>query len=147
MKKILIPILLVLFIYTAKVYSSGNGEELSSTKMKQVTTEILEIFKSGQSDKLKKYISEDWLEIKHVNLKKYKINNYSPEEFEVLFASGDICIATIGGTSWKHLLAFKFKEEYGQYRVIPMGISDADNGYIDPWWYVKDYICSEHTDN
>jgi hypothetical protein len=29
---------------------------------------------------------------------------------------------------------------------VPMGISTVSSDYIDPWWYVKDYICTEHTD-
>lgn len=146
MKKILIPFLTLLFLLSLRLYAVERTEDLSSAKMIQTTKEILELFKNGKSDKLKDYISEDWLESKHLNIKKYKVNNYTPEFYEVLFASGDICIATIGGSSWKHLLAFKFTEERGQYKVIPRGISDVSSNYIDPWQYVKDYICSEHTD-
>jgi hypothetical protein len=29
------------------------------------------------------------------------------------------------------------------YRVVPRGISEASKDYIDPWWSVKDYLCSE----
>lgn len=121
-----------------------KADDLNKKKMEQVTKEILDIMVSGNntSEKLRKYISEDWLEGKRLNVKKYLINNYSPESYEIIYSGGDICIATIGGTSWKHLLVFKYTEEYGRYKVIPKGISEASSEYIDPWNYVKDYICS-----
>jgi hypothetical protein len=145
MKKFLFAIFAAILLCTFNIYAS-DSEDLSTSKMIKVTTEILEIFKNGDSDKLKKYISGEWLDDNHLKIKKYKINNYSPETYEVLFASGDVCVATIGGKSWAHLLVFKFREEYGQYKVIPMGISKASDDYIDPWWFVKDYICTDNSD-
>lgn len=121
-----------------------KADDLNKKKMEQVTKEILDMMVSGNntSEKLRKYISEDWLEGKRLNVKKYLINNYSPESYNIIYSGGDICIATIGGSSWQHLLVFKYTEEYGQYKVIPKGISEASSEYIDPWSYVKDYICS-----
>lgn len=121
-----------------------KADDLNKKKMEQVTKEILDMMVSGinTSEKLRKYISEDWLEGKRLNVKKYLINNYSPESYNIIYSGGDICIATIGGSSWQHLLVFKYTEEYGQYKVIPKGISEASSEYIDPWSYVKDYICS-----
>ncbi len=126
-----------------------KAEDLNTKKMEKVTKEILEIMVKGDNagEKLRKYISDEWLDNKKLNVKKYLINNYSPESYEVLYSSGDVCIATIGGSSWKHLLAFKFTEEYGMYRVIPRGISEASNDYIDPWSYVKDYICNSNNED
>ncbi len=123
---------------------SVKADDLNTKKMEQVTKEILEIMVKADNpgEKLRKYISDEWQDNKKINVKKYLINNYSPESYEVLYASGDVCIATIGGALWKHLLAFKFTEEYGMYRVVPRGISEASNDYIDPWSYVKDYICN-----
>ncbi len=125
------------------------ADDLNKKKMEQVTKEILDQMVKGDnaSEKLRKYISEDWLEGKRLNVKRYLINNYSPENYEIVFTGGDICVATIGGKSWKHLLVFKFTEEYGKYKVIPKGISEASSEYIDPWNYVKDYICSYDDNN
>lgn len=125
------------------------ADDLNKKKMEQVTKEILDQMVKGDnaSEKLRKYISDDWLEGKRLNVKKYLINNYSPENYEIVFTGGDICVATIGGKSWKHLLVFKFTEEYGKYKVIPKGISEASSEYIDPWNYVKDYICSYDDNN
>lgn len=135
---------IIAVIFTLIFSFQIKAEELNSKKMEKVTREILEIMVKGDdaSTKLRKYISEDWLETKRLNVKKYNINNYSPESYDVIYAGGDICVATIGGSSWQHLLIFKFTEEYGQYKVIPRGISEASSDYIDPWNFVKDYICS-----
>jgi hypothetical protein len=130
--------MLVLLLSTAI-----KADDLNTKKMEQVTKEILDIMlKDDASTKLRKYISEDWLENKKINVKKYNINNYSPEAYTIVYAGGDICVVTIGGSSWLHLLVFKFTEEYGSYKVIPRGISEASSDYIDPWFAVKDYICS-----
>lgn len=138
--KFTIAVLLVMFAVNVNV----KADDLNKKKMEQVTREILEMMVKGDnaSEKLRKYISEDWLDSKKLNVKKYLINNYSPESFEILYAGGDVCVATIGGSSWQHLLVFKFTEEYGAYKVVPRGISDASSEYIDPWNYVKDYICN-----
>lgn len=137
---------LTIFVFLfALVFSfSVRAEDLNSKKMEKVTRDILDIMVKGDdpSTKLRKFISEDWLETKHLNVKKYNINNYSPSSYNIVYSGGDICVATIGGSSWQHLLVFKFTEEYGQYKVIPMGISEASSDYIDPWSYVKDYICN-----
>ncbi len=142
MKKITILAFIAVSHFTA--LSNLKADDLNTKKMEQITKEICEIMvKGGSSDQdLKKYISEDWLDRKNINVKKYKINNYSPEKYEIIFSGSDICIATIGGSSWSHLLIFKFTEEWGNYRVVPRGISEASSDYIDPWWKVKDYICS-----
>lgn len=129
------------FILSNLSFAQMDG--LNESKMKETTKKILEIFKDSKAGNLKDYISDEWLEKKKINITKYNINNYSPQEFEVLNASGDVCVAVIGGESWKHLLIFKFTEEYGKYKVIPRGISESNKDYIDPWWYVKDYICPE----
>ncbi|HAX49783.1 MAG TPA: hypothetical protein PK605_15840 [Ignavibacteria bacterium] len=138
--KLTIAVLLVMFAVNVSI----KADDLNRKKMEQVTKEILDMMVKGDnaSEKLRKYISEDWLESKRLNVKKYLINNYSPESFEIIYSGGDVCIATIGGSSWQHLLVFKFIEEYGAYKVVPKGISDASSEYIDPWNYVKDYICS-----
>lgn len=138
--KLTIAVLLVMFAVNVNI----KADDLNRKKMEQVTKEILDMMVKGDnaSEKLRKYISEDWLESKRLNVKKYLINNYSPESFEIIYSGGDVCIATIGGSSWQHLLVFKFTEEYGAYKVVPKGISDASSEYIDPWNYVKDYICS-----
>ncbi len=138
--KFTIAVLLIMFAVNVNI----KADDLNKNKMEQVTKEILEMMVKGDntSEKLRKYISEDWLDSKKLNVKKYLINNYSPESYEILYAGGDVCVATIGGSSWQHLLVFKFTEEYGAYKVIPRGISEASSEYIDPWNYVKDYICS-----
>lgn len=141
MKIIKFTLLALIFVFAVNLQTLA--EDLNSKKMEQVTKEMLDMMVKGSdaSNKLRKYISEDWLESKKINIKKYLINNYSPETFEIVYSGGDICIATIGGSSWQHLLVFKFTEEYGAYKVIPRGISEASSDYIDPWNYVKDYLC------
>lgn len=138
--KFTVAVLLVMFAVNVNV----KADDLNKKKMEQVTKEILDMMVKGDntSEKLRKYISEDWLDSKKLNVKKYLINNYSPESYEILYSGGDVCVATIGGSSWQHLLVFKFTEEYGAYKVVPRGISEASSEYIDPWNYVKDYICS-----
>ena len=37
------------------------------------------------------------------------------------------------------ILVFKFIDEDGVYRIIPKGISNASNDYIDPWYDVQQY--------
>lgn len=147
MKLFKITISAIIFIFAVNL--SIKADELNKIKMEQVTKEILDMMVKGDntSEKLRKYISEDWLDTKRLNVKKYLINNYSPESYEIIYSGGDICIATIGGSSWQHLLVFKFTEEYGRYKVIPRGISEASSEYIDPWIYVKDYICSSDQNN
>ncbi len=134
-------ITLLLSILSNLSFAQMDG--LNEFKMKETTKKILEIFKDSKAGNLKDYISDEWLEKKKINIRKYQINNYGPKEFEVLCASGDVCVATLGGESWKHLVIFKFTEEYGKYKVIPRGVSESNNEYIDPWWFVKDYICPE----
>jgi hypothetical protein len=138
--KLLILVLAFLFA------SNLKADELNTKKMEQVTKDILEVFVKDAGEKsnmLRKHISEEWLIKKNLNVKKYKINNYSPEYYNILYTGCDICVAVIGGASWAHLLVFKFTEENGIYRVVPMGISKASNDYIDPWWSVTDYVCSD----
>lgn len=135
-------ILSLLLLLSLPAFSYDKGD-LNPKKMKNITTDILDIFVSGKSDDLKKYISREWLDEKNVNIGEYKINNYSPKFYNIHYAGGDICVATIGGENWSHLVIFKFTNELGTYRVVPRGFAEASKDYIDPWWYVKSYICSE----
>jgi len=138
-------------VLTLALFFSANliADELNTRKMEQLTKEILDVFVKDVGEKsvmLRKYISDEWLDKKNINVKKYKINNYSPEYYNIIYTGCDVCIAIIGGKSWAHLLVFKFTDEWGAYRVIPRGISEASSDYIDPWWSVKDYLCSESED-
>jgi hypothetical protein len=129
-------LLLILSIPAFSIDKSGLNEK----KMKKVTGEILDIFMDGNSDNLRKYISHEWLDEKDIDIRKYKINNYSPKFYDIHYAGGDICVATIGGESWLHLVIFKFTNERGIYRVVPRGFAEASKDYIDPWWYVSPYV-------
>ncbi len=140
--KYTIPVLMFFFVFNA----SSNADDLNTKKMEQITSEILNVFVNDAADKsklLRKYISEEWLDKKKLDVKKYSINNYSPQSFEIIYSGADICVATISGESWSHLLVFKFTEEYSKYYVVPRGISEASSDYIDPWWKVNDYICND----
>jgi len=125
-----------------------KAEDLNTKKMEKVTKEILDVFVDKEitdnSKMLRKYISNDWLEKKRINVNNYKINNYSPDNYNIIYTGGDICIAVISGASWSHLLVFKFTEEGSSYRVVPKGISESSTDYIDPWFFIKDYLCSEY---
>jgi hypothetical protein len=137
--------LLIALVFALVLSVALRADDLNTKKMEQITKEILEtmVKQENTAENLRKYISEDWLENKRLNVKKYKINNYSPQTYEIVYSGGDVCIATIGGSTWSHLLVFKFTEEWGKYRVVPKGISEASADYIDPWWSVKDYLCSD----
>lgn len=127
--------------------STLHAQELSIAKMKDVTEDVLELFVNNNPDeRLRNYISNEWLEDKKINLSKYSINYYVPEEYKILTASGNICVAVISGKSWKHLIIFKFTEERSTYRLIPKGISKVTGEYIDPWWEVYEYICDSGKD-
>ena len=127
-----------------------KADDLNKNKMEKITKDILDVFVNNnlgeKSDYLRKYISTEWLEKKRLDVKKYKINNYSPDSYEILYTGGDVCLAVIAGSSWSHLVVFKFTEEGANYRVVPRGISEASSDYIDPWYFVKDYICKEKED-
>jgi hypothetical protein len=134
-----ITIFALLLIFSLPAYSIDKSG-LNEKKMKKVTSEILDIFMDGNSDNLRKYISREWLDEKNVDIREYKINNYSPKFYDIHYAGGDICVATIGGNEWLHLVIFKFTNERGIYSVVPRGFAEASNDYIDPWWYVSPYI-------
>ncbi len=140
LKLVVISVLLLCLSFTS--YSTIKPG-LNEKKMKKITGEILDIFIDGNSDYLRKYISREWLDKKGVDVNEYKINNYSPKFYDIHYAGGDICVATIGGNEWMHLVVFKFTNERGIYRVVPRGFAEASNDYIDPWWYVSSYICSK----
>ena len=136
-------ILALLLLLSIPAYSYDKAD-LNPKKMRSVTTDILDLFVSGKSDDLRKYISRDWLSEKEIDVNKYSINNYSPTFYDIHYTGGDIAVATIGGDSWMHLVIFKFTNESGTYRVIPHGFAEASKDYIDPWWYVASYITDEH---
>ena len=135
-----ITIFFALLIFLSLPAYSLDKSDLNPKKMKGITSDILDIFVDGNSDNLRKYISVEWLDEKNINVKNYKINNYSPKFYEILYAGGDICVATIGGDEWMHLLIFKFTNERGTYRVVPRGFAESSKEYIDPWWHVSSYI-------
>lgn len=141
MKTLKLTLIFLLFL-TQSLVSSDKNDDLNPKKMTSVTEDILEIFVSGKSDNLRKFISREWLDKNNIKVDKYQINNYSPESFEIISASGDLCVATVGGKSWKHILIFKFTNENGIYRVVPKGISSVNSEYIDPWTKVIEYVCS-----
>lgn len=145
MKSIKFILIFIIFL-NLPLLSYHKNEELSPRKMKKVTEEILNIFISSKTEGLRKYISKQWLDDERLNIEKFLINNYSPEFFNIITASGDECVAIIVGSSWKHLLVFKFTNESGIYRVIPKGISRVNDDYIDPWSEVFEYICTDSKD-
>ena len=139
-------ILLITFIATVVSYSKPINDDLLPSKMTKVTSEILDLFTSPDQEKMRKYISKSWLEKEGLDINDYTINSYYPEDYFILWSTSNIVIVEIGGEEWKHLLIFKFVDEDGEYRVIPKGISQASNDYIDPWWDVREYICREKDD-
>ena len=130
--------------------SFSNAQELKTWKMEKAAKEILDVFInkeiSDNSKDLRKHISKEWLEENRVKVSNYKINSYGPDTYDVIYTGGDICVAKINGVSWSHMLVFKFTEEGSNYRVVPKGISKASNDYIDPWYFVQEYLCSEHNE-
>jgi hypothetical protein len=140
-----IILLVTLFstVLSAKPELPGRTDELSPEEMKRVTSEMLDIFISGKTGDLQQYISHQWLKDKNINISEYKISSYSPVRYYIAFALSNVCVAMLYCSSWTHLLVFKFTDENGTYRVIPRGINEGDNEYIDPWWDIEMYVC-EH---
>lgn len=143
MKKVIL-ILLFTLIVTATSNSKPTNDDLTPDKMTKVASKILDLFTSPDQDKLRDYISESWLKKEGLDIKDYAINSYYPDDYLILWSTSNIVVVEIGGEEWKHLLIFKFIDEDGEYRVIPKGISQASNDYIDPWWDVREYICREN---
>lgn len=141
-----ILIITSLLLLSIPVFSFDKAD-LSPKKMRSVTGDILDLFVSGKSDNLRKYISHDWLSEKELDVSKYSINNYSPKFYDIQYSGGDITVATIGGDSWMHLIIFKFTNESGTYRVVPHGFAESNKEYIDPWWYVASYITSKQDED
>ena len=146
MKKFLIVFSLVLLGSSLNVdFASAqydDEDKYPEIKMKIVVQEILNAFQRGDATDLHKFISREWLNENDINVNNYKINNYSPTGYSILSYFDRYVAAEIGGESWSHLLIFKFIDEDGEYRVIPKGISEASNDYIDPWYSVSEYISS-----
>ena len=145
MKKVIL-ILLLTFIATTTSYSKPTNDDLTPDKMTKVASEILDLFTSSDQDKLRGYISKSWLEKEGLDINDYTINSYYPDDYLILWSTSNIVIVEIRGEEWKHLLIFKFVDEDGDYRVIPKGISQTSNDYIDPWWDVREYVCREKDD-
>ncbi len=146
MRKILLYILITFFAVSASI-SKPIADDLSTFKMEMVTAKILDLFTQPEKDKLRDYISVKWLEKEGLDVNTFKINNYYPDFYNILFSTSDVVITEIGGEGWKHILIFKFTDEDGEYRVIPKGISKASDDFIDPWWDVREYICSDDDDS
>ena len=139
----------VFFMLILACISITNAGDLNKPKMEKVTKEILDVFAdknvSDNTPLLRKFISNEWLDKKKINVNDYNINSYGPDNYNIIYTGGDVCIALIGGSSWSHLLVFKFTEEGNFYRVIPGDIVSVN--YINPWWHVEDYLCSNYKDN
>ncbi len=148
LNKILLFIFFLSAILASCSFTKAKADDLNTARMEKATKEILEIFMSKTSNPkdLRKYISGEWLDKKNINLKDFKINTYFPDHYSILTSSADICIVTLGGDSWEHLLIFKFTDEDGMYKVVPMSISKSSSDYIDPWWYVDEFICKPGKD-
>lgn len=133
--------LLVVFLTVPFAANAQDEEVYPELKMKIVVQEVLNAFKmsSVSTSTIGKHISNEWLQDNEIQLANYKINSYSPEEYNIVAIYDRYVVATVGGQDWEHLLIFKFINEDGVYRLIPKGISSAENSYIDPWYYVSEY--------
>lgn len=142
MKKLFLLIALVMAFITMPLAANAQDEDVyPELKMKIVAQEVLNAFKmnSVSTSTIGKHLSHEWLEEEGIQLANYKINSYSPEEYEIIAIYDRYVIATVGGAEWEHLLIFKFINEDGVYRLIPKGISPAENSYIDPWYAITEY--------
>jgi hypothetical protein len=139
MKKFLF---LFLFLALPIVSNAQDDDEVyPPLKMKIVAQEILNAFQISavSTSSIGKHISQEWLEDNNIQLDKFKINSYSPTSYEIGPIFDRYVIAQVNGDSWGHLLVFKFINEDGVYRIIPMGISSSSKEYIDPWYQVLQY--------
>jgi uncharacterized protein YacL (UPF0231 family) len=135
-------LLLLLFVLMLPFAANAQDEEVyPELKMKIVVQEVLNAFKmsSVSTSTIGKHISNEWLQDNEIQLANYKINSYSPEEYNIVAIYDRYVIATVGGQDWEHMLIFKFINEDGVYRLIPKGFSPAGNDYIDPWYAVTEY--------
>ena len=145
MKKFLIVFSLVLLgsALNINLANAQDEDKYPEIKMKIVVQEILNAFQRGDASNLHKYISHEWLDENNIKVNNYKINNYYPTHYTILCYFDRYAAAEIGGEEWSHLLVFKFIDEDGEYRVVPKGISEASNEYIDPWYSVGEYMSSD----
>lgn len=128
--------------------TSFTQDKFDHFKMEFITQDILTSFVNQNPESLKKYISHEWLEKNEVDISDKIINNYLPQYYNILFIKENIVVAKIGSNeyNWAHLLMFVFTIEDGEYRLVPKGISDVDENYIDPWNEVSPMVCGDLDD-
>ena len=137
--------IVLLFLTSSQIFAQDKYDPF---KMEFVTQDILTSFVNGTADHLKKHISHKWLEDNSVDINEKFVNNYAPQYYDILFMKDNLVIVKIGSDAlgWAHLLMFEFRIEDGVYRVVPKGVSDAHESYIDPWIEVASMICSDTND-
>lgn len=138
---------LFLFIVVPVIANAQDNEDVyPPLKMKIVAQEILNAFQISavSTSSIGKHISHEWLEENEIQLNNFKINSYNPTSYEIGPIFDRYVMAQINGDGWGHMLIFKFINEDGVYRIIPMGISTSSNDYIDPWYQVQQYNTKEN---
>jgi hypothetical protein len=86
-------------------------------------------------------ISPGYISDNKINVKDYKVNNYSIYGFSIdsYDASSGMVVTKVWGEArkWVHELDFKVVKENGSLYLMPSKHSDS---YIDPWFSVKTYL-------
>jgi hypothetical protein len=132
MKKLLFAFFMVVLLGQQGVWAqNGNGE-------KQMVARFLSFMHAERGPnypEMMNCISPAYLKENNIDVKAYKVNNYTIWGFNIeSFSETDqIVYANIYGQkkSWGYHLGFKVSKENGRFYIIP---SSFDTEWIHPWW-------------
>lgn len=134
------------FVIIALLISAGCSDKFSRSgeKEKQFITNFLNLMNQEngrQYTKMMNYISKKYIADNGIDIKKYKVDNYSIYGFEIISYDmrNGLIVTKVWGKekSWIHQLTFKLSKERGKLYLVPMKHSDS---YIKPWYEAKTYI-------
>ncbi|MEI6765388.1 MAG: hypothetical protein WCM76_07080 [Bacteroidota bacterium] len=141
MKKIALSILVIALLMGA---GCSNKFSKSGKKEKEFVTGFLKLMdqeNERQYTKMMNCISKKYIADNNIDVKQYKVDNYSIFGFEIISydSRNGLIVTKVWGKekSWIHQLTFKLSKESGKLYLVPMKHSDS---YIKPWYEAKTYI-------
>ncbi len=125
--------------------SNPKNSDESQIKLEKVVSRFLALMietdgEQNQTEKLIVFISPEFFQNNNMTPQDYKVNSYSPKNFEILASNRNYVCAKIYDLKnyWAHLLLFRLVVENGKIYIYPE-ITGYEN-YIDPWYDVISYI-------
>ncbi|MEO0082226.1 MAG: hypothetical protein ABIL25_08045 [candidate division WOR-3 bacterium] len=117
--------------------SRATVKPVIETKPEQKVVErFLRRMIDDDEEGMKKLISPQWIEENDIDLNDYRVNAYSPQDFEITKVKGTkVTAEIIFGDGDAHRLEFRVRKENGKYYIVP-GLYDEDN-WIHPWTDVE----------